>query len=102
MKTLIDALAVVVRRAPWLVIAVALVVTAFLGYQNRNFQPAEDQNEAFAPEAPELLAAERIDELFGAESTLSPMQVIVTSDDGDLITADGLAAVQDDAHGFVV
>ena len=94
MKTLIDALAGVVRRAPWLVIAVALVVTGFLGYQNQNFQPAEDQNEAFAPEAPELLAAERIDELFGAESTLSPMQVIVTSEDGDVITADGLAAVQ--------
>ncbi|HEX6207321.1 MAG TPA: MMPL family transporter [Actinomycetota bacterium] len=92
MKTLIDALAAVVRRAPWVVIVVTLAVTAFLGYQNQNFQPAEDQNEAFAPEAPELVAAERIDELFGDESITSPMQVVIKG--GDVITADGLAAVQ--------
>jgi len=93
-KSLVNALAASVRRAPWVVIIVVLIITGFLGYQNRNFQPAEDSNESFAPEAPELQAQETISDVFGEDSSQSPMQVIISSDSGDVITLDGLAAVQ--------
>lgn len=87
MKSLVNALATVVRKAPWVVIAVTLVVTFVLGSFAAQFLPSEDQNAAFAPDAPELVAAMDIAQTFGAESRL---QVLTSSTDGDVITLAGL------------
>ena len=91
MKTLVNALSAAVRKAPWLVIAVIVVISMVMGAFSGNFTPAEDQNESFAPEAPELAAQVTIGELFG--SNQSSMQVLISSDSEDVITLDGLTAV---------
>ena len=91
MKSLVNALSWAVRKAPWVVIIATVVASMALGAASGNFQPAEDQNESFAPDAPELLAATRIGEVFGSSQRV--MQVLISSDGGDVITADGLAAV---------
>ena len=94
MKTLVNAMAGAVRRFPWWVIGITLVVTFVLGAFSSQFTPDEDQNESFAPDAPELIAADRISELFGEDSQQSVMQIIISSESGDVITADGFAATQ--------
>lgn len=87
MRTLVKALATAVRRAPWIVIAVVIVMSMILGGLASKFVPADDQNESFAPDAPELSAAAEISETFGV---VSSMQVVVSSSTGDVITLDGL------------
>ena len=90
MKSLVNALATAVRKAPWVVIVVTLVFTFALGGLASNYLPAEDQNEAFAPDAPELIAAGAIGEEFG--STASRLQVLTSSTTDDVITLEGLQA----------
>ena len=63
MKTFVNALAWIVRRAPWAVILLTVVVSLGLGSFAGKFTPSEDANESFAPDAPELAAAERIAEV---------------------------------------
>ena len=87
MKSLVNTLAASVRRFPWLIIVVTIVITMVLGGFGGQFQPAEDQNESFAPEAPELTAATVIGETFGATAR---MQVLTSSTTGDVITLDAL------------
>ena len=87
MKTLVNALANSVKKAPWIVIAVVIVLSMVLGNFASQFLPAEDQNESFAPDAPELTAATEIATTFGA---VSRMQVVVSSTTGDVITLAGL------------
>ena len=89
MKTLVNGLAAAVRRAPWVVIIVTIVLSMVFGGLGGNFVPAEDQNESFAPEAAELTAASYIGETFG---TVQRMQVMTSSTTGDVITLDGLNA----------
>lgn len=89
MKTLVNALAVAVRRAPWIVIGVTIVVTVVLGGFAGKYLPADDQNESFAPDAPELAAGSEIAQTFGAASRI---QVLTSSTTGDVITLDGLQA----------
>ena len=91
MKTLVNALSAAVRKGPWWVIAATVVLSMTMGAFSGNFTPAEDQNESFAPDAPELAAQAEIGELFG--STESTLQVLISSDSEDVITSDGLAAV---------
>jgi predicted RND superfamily exporter protein len=93
-KTLVNAMSAAVERFPWVVIAVVLVISFALGSGASQFQPAEDQNEAFAPDAPELVATETISDQYGADSSASVMQIVVASESGDVITLDGLAASQ--------
>ncbi len=88
MKSLVNVLAIGVRKAPWAVIVVTLVITFGLGSFASQYLPAEDQNEAFAPDAPELIAAGQIGEQFG--STASRLQVLTSSTTGDVITLAGL------------
>ena len=57
MKSFVNALAWIVRRAPWAVIIITIVVALVLGGLGGQFTPSEDQNESFAPDAPELLAS---------------------------------------------
>ena len=92
MKSLVNGLAWVVRRAPWAVIIVTIVFALVLGSFAGQFQPSEDQNESFSPDAPELVAAEAISDRFGADTSQSVMQVIVSSSGGDVITVDGYTA----------
>jgi predicted RND superfamily exporter protein len=87
-KSLVNAIATVVRKAPWVVIVVTLVITFALGGLASNYLPAEDQNESFAPDAPELNAASEIGEQFG--STASRLQVLTSSTADDVITLEGL------------
>lgn len=89
MKSLVNGLATAVRRFPWVVIVATLVISVVLGAFGGQFAPAEDQNESFAPEAPELTAATEISVRFGA---VSRMQVLTSSTTGDVITLDGLQA----------
>jgi hypothetical protein len=108
-KSLVNLLATAVRKAPWVVIIVILVATVVLsaGFA-ANFQPAEDQNESFAPDAPELVAATTIGDKFGA--TVARMQVLTSSTTGDVITLEGLQAAMaldqsvrsGDGAGFLV
>ncbi len=93
MKTLVSALSSAVRRWPWVVIVVTVIVSAALGALSGNFTPEEDSNASFAPEAPELTAAETIRDLFGGESAVSVMQVIVSVEDGNVFSLDGLQTV---------
>ena len=93
MKSLVSSLSTLVRRSPWLVIIVAVVVSMVLGVVGAGFTPEEDSNASFAPEAAELTAAEDIGDLFGAESTVAVMQVIVSSDGGNIFSIDGLNAI---------
>ena len=93
MKSLVGGLSTVVRRWPWLVVVVTVAVSLLLGGLSQGFTPQEDNNEAFAPDAPELAAAERISDLFGEESTTSVMQVIITAESGNVFSPDGLTAV---------
>lgn len=92
MKTVVGAISAAVRRSPIAVVLVTVVVSMALGGLSQQFQPGND-NEAFAPDAPELLAAERISDLFGAETAQSVLQVVVESDAADVVTLDGLATV---------
>jgi predicted RND superfamily exporter protein len=75
------------------VVGVTVIVSIVLGSFSGKFQPEEDSNASFAPEAPELTAAETINELFSGDSTVSVMQVIVSSDGGNVFSLDGLEAV---------
>jgi hypothetical protein len=78
-----------VQKAPWIVVGVTVVLTLILGYFAGQFLPAEDQNESFAPDAPELAASAFISETFGAVAT---MQVLTSSTSNDVITLDALNA----------
>ena len=89
MKTLVNALASTVRRAPWVVIAITIVVTLALGSFASQYLPSDDQNSSFTPDAPELTASAQITETFGSTARL---QVLTSSTTGDVITLDGLNA----------
>ena len=93
MKSFVNALAWLVRRAPWAVIIVTVAVALVLGSFAGKYQPSDDPNEGFAPDAPELVAAEAISEQFGGDTNQSVMQIIVSSDAGDVITLDGVASI---------
>jgi predicted RND superfamily exporter protein len=89
LKTLVNGLAAAVRKGPWIVIAVTIVLSMVLGGLGGQFVPAEDQNESFAPDAPALAAASEIGDRFGS---VASMQVLTSSSTGDVITLDGLQA----------
>lgn len=93
MKALVSALAGLVRRQPVAVIVVTIVISMVLGGLSGNFTPEEDSNASFAPEAAELTAAEDIGDLFGDDSTVAVMQVIVSNEGGNVFSVDGLNAV---------
>jgi predicted RND superfamily exporter protein len=94
MKSVARVLSAAVRRFPWLVIVATVVVALVMASFASGFQPGENSSEGFAPDAPELVAAGRISEAFGGDSHQSIMQIIVTSESGDVITVDGLAATE--------
>lgn len=93
MKSLVNGLSTAVLRWPWAVVALTLAASLVFGWLSQEFTPQEESNESFAPDAPELAASERISDLFGEETAATVMQVIITAEDGDVFSLDGLAAV---------
>lgn len=93
MKPIIRFLARAVERRPLIVVAVTAVLSvAFAFLTIFVAQSSTGGQEGFSPDNPEIAAATRIGELFGEESTQSVMQVVVTSESGNVISADGLKA----------
>ncbi len=90
MKTLIRLLARTVERAAAPLLVVVLLATVGFGYLNTQLVNATGQ-EAFSPESDEILASERIGELFGEESVASVMQVVIRSEGGDVMSPEGYA-----------
>lgn len=92
MKLVIRGLAASVTKAPWFLIVGALVLSGVFGALSTGADRSTGQ-EGFAPDNPEIVASNAIQELFGADAAESVMQVIVLSEGGDVITAEALAAV---------
>lgn len=93
MKPIIRFFAHAVGGRPRLVIVVTLLLS--VGFAYLTFAVAESSTggqEGFSPDNPEIQAASRIGELFGEGSTQTVMQVVVTSERGDVLTAEGLDA----------
>jgi len=91
-KYVVNLLSRLATSRPILVFVSVLAVTAVLGSFSTQ-AVITDGNDGFAPDAPELLADEEIGELFGDGASFSTLQVVISSEDGDVLTADGLAAV---------
>ena len=68
-------------------IVITIIVTMVLGAFASKYLPSDDQNASFAPDAPELTASAQIAETFGSTARV---QVLTTSESGDVITLDGL------------
>jgi hypothetical protein len=93
MRTVIRLLARVVERFPVAVVLVSLLLTGMFGWFATDVRVSTGQ-EGFAPDSEEILAAERIGELFGDEAVQSVMQVIVRAPGGDVISPEGYAVTR--------
>jgi uncharacterized protein len=90
MSAIVRLLSRIVLTAPAVVVVVALLLTAGLGIVSGQAQFATG-NEGFAPDNPELLAAETIGERFGGDGE-AVLQVLVEGD--DVVSADGLTVTE--------
>ena len=88
MKYFINLLSTLVRRFPISVMIGALVLTFAFGYFTQ-FQETASGNEGFSPDSPEYLAALTIEDEFQENSTTF-VQIVVSSEEGDVITAEGV------------
>jgi predicted RND superfamily exporter protein len=87
-KRVITWLEAAVRRSPVGVLIAALVVTVAFGALTPQQEQASG-NEGFSPDSPEFLAGQIIGERFDT-SSVAAVQVVYTSESGDVLTADGL------------
>ncbi len=95
MKLVTNLFASLVKRSPWLVVAVVVVLTLIFGFLSSGIEIAQG-NEGFAPDNEEIQASERISELFGSGAQEGVLQVIVRrTDGGDVISAEGLKLVDE-------
>lgn len=78
-------------RRPWLAIIAVIAIAVVFSAQGRP-EMSNDSSE-FAPDDPAITASERIEELFGEDSAVTPLQVVLVAESGDVITTEGLAAV---------
>jgi uncharacterized protein len=90
MSAIVRLLSRVVLTAPAVVVVVALLLTAGLGIVSGQAQFATG-NEGFAPDNPELLAAETIGDRFGGNGE-AVLQVLVEGD--DVVSVDGLTVTE--------
>ncbi len=93
MRTFVKAFAFLVSKAPWAVVVTTLVLFGVFGALAGQAEVAQG-NEGFSPDNPELLAAERIRDLFGEESQEGVLQVIVRQEGGDVFTKEAFDTVQ--------
>ncbi|MFA9445849.1 RND family transporter [Egicoccus sp. AB-alg6-2] len=91
MTRLLDTLAAAVRRAPALLIVCVVVLTAVFGAVTAGYSVQDQGFENFAPENEVTAALETIAEEFG--SAFDPIQLVVESDDGPVLSAEGIEAV---------
>ncbi len=89
MRTVIRAIAAGVQRAPLAIVIATLVLFGVFGYLSGQAEISQG-NEGFAPENPELLASERITELFGSSAQETVMQIIIRTEGGDVFTSEAL------------
>ena len=93
MKTFVKAFAFLVSRAPWAVVITTLVLFGIFGVLSTQVEIGQG-NEGLSPDNPELLASDRISDLFGSEDTQeSVIQVIVRKEGGDVFTKDAYDVV---------
>ncbi|CAN5879313.1 hypothetical protein BH23ACT5_BH23ACT5_05230 [soil metagenome] len=90
MKRIVRSFGAIVLRAPAAVVVATLVAAGVLGSFAGQVVIATG-NEGFAPDNPEIAASGRINEYFGGNQEVV-FQVIVRQPEGDVISADGLAA----------
>lgn len=88
MKRFTEAIARVVVRRPVVVVVAVIALTAFFAFFALQ-QKVDQSVEAFAPDTPEFHALETIEEEFSG-SAEEALQIVFDTDDGDVITADGL------------
>jgi len=87
-QRIIRVISSVVRRAPRIVIGVAIGLTLLFGALTGQQEQASG-NEGFSPDSEEFLAAQTIDDVFTSSSEVA-VQVLFSSQSDDLLTADGL------------
>jgi len=91
-NALVIALSRAVRRAPAVVLIVAVVLTAAIGAVGFPRIEQGGGNEGFSPDNPELLAQQRVQEVFGSSGDVV-LQVLLRADEGgDVISAAGVQA----------
>lgn len=93
MKTVIRLFARLVERFPVMVVLTSLALTAMFGLLATQVEVATGQD-GFAPDSEEILAAERIGDLFGDEAIQSVIQVVIRVEDGDAITPEAYSVTQ--------
>lgn len=90
MTRIVNFLAAVVRRFPWVVLIAAIAITAAIAPFAADMEVSTG-NEGFAPDNPEIQALDRASELFGTEQE-AVLQVVIRQPGGDVISAEGLRA----------
>ncbi len=80
-------------RRPWWAIAAVIFVVVAVSSQGQP-EMANDDSSAFAPDEPAILAQRFIADNFERSGAVTALQVVVTSDSGEVVSTDGLAAVQ--------
>ena len=65
-------------RRPWLAIIAVLAVA--IGLSSLGRPEMSNDSAEFAPEDPAITASERIEALFGEESSVQPLQVVLVAD----------------------
>ena len=86
MKTTVKGFQFIVSRAPWAVVLITLVLFGVFGALSTQVELGQG-NEGLSPDNPELLASDRISDLFGGDDTEENiMQVIVRREGGDVFT----------------
>ena len=93
MKAIVKGFQFIVSKAPWAVVLVTLVLFGI--FMALSTQVVIGQgNEGLSPDNPELLASDRISDLFGSDDAEeSIMQVIVRAEEGDIFTKDAYDVV---------
>ncbi|HSM34299.1 MAG TPA: MMPL family transporter, partial [Anaerolineae bacterium] len=79
-------------RRPWLAIVAVLAVAIGLSAMGRP-EMSNDSAE-FAPDDPAIAASQRIATIFGEESNVTPLQVLLVAGSGDIVTTAGLSAAR--------
>ncbi len=93
MKRIVNAFAFVVSKAPWAVVVTTLILFGIFGSLSAQIELGQG-NEGLSPDNPELLATDRISNLFGGDDTQeSVLQVIIRKEGGDVFTKEAYDVV---------
>ena len=93
MKTVLRAFTHGVSKAPWIVVILTLILFGIFGSLATQVELGQG-NEGLSPDNPELLASDRINDLFGGgASEESILQVIIRQEGGDVFTKEAYDTV---------